>query len=57
MENKKIEDYIILTSNSRLDLKNDVLEKIKEGYVPCGGVSITDNYGITYAQAMIKYQE
>ncbi len=34
MENRVIEDYIILTYRSSLELRNDVLEKITEGYIP-----------------------
>lgn len=57
MENRIIEDYVILVNSGRLELRNEVLEKIKEGYIPCGGVSIAADYGKTYAQAMIKYSK
>lgn len=55
MENKTIGDYIILTSHDTEPLRTKVLEKIKEGYVPFGGVALAEDYGKTYAQAMIKY--
>ena len=55
MENKKIEDYIILTNKYKSELRNDVLQKISEGYEPIGGVSISDDSECCFAQAMIKY--
>jgi hypothetical protein len=57
MENREIKDYIILKSYSSLDLRKDVLDKIKEGYIPCGGVSLSvdNNWNHNLAQAMIKY--
>lgn len=57
MKNTTIQGYIILTSYGANDLQNDVMQKIKEGYVPCGGVSVTDDHGFTFAQALIKYAQ
>lgn len=61
MEEKGIVDYIILVHAARLDLRNQVLEHINNGYVPTGGVSIFiinhSNNTKEYAQAMIKYSK
>jgi hypothetical protein len=52
--------YKILTDESSYEnLADDVNNAIKEGWVPLGGVSVSesqteDYYYITYAQAMIK---
>lgn len=62
MENKKITDYIIVEFESKELLRFEVLNKIKEGYVPLGGVSMSVDSGeLTvfkyFAQAMVKYAE
>ncbi|WP_417942880.1 hypothetical protein [Flavobacterium sp. RS13.1] len=62
MENKKIADYIIVEFESKENLRLEVLNKIKEGYFPLGGVSMSVDSGeLTvfkyFAQAMVKYAE
>ena len=57
MESKKIVDYIILYSSDTSNLRLLVLEKIKEGYVPQGGVSYGGgDYFTKYVQAMAKFE-
>ena len=60
MENKKIIDYIILEMESKELLVFEVLNKIKEGYLPLGGISLAVDCGKLsvfkyFAQAMVKY--
>ena len=60
MENNKIIDYIIITFEQKDFLEREVLNKIKDGYIPLGGVSMAVNLGEIstfkyFAQAMIKY--
>ena len=62
MENKKITDYIIVEFDSKQLLQFEVLNKIKEGYIPLGGVSMSVDSGELstfkyFAQAMVKYAE
>lgn len=62
MENKKITDYIIVEFDSKQLLQSEVLNKIKEGYIPLGGVSMSVDSGELstfkyFAQAMVKYAE
>jgi len=62
MENKKITDYIIVEFESKELLQFEVLNKIKEGYIPLGGVSMSVDSGKRstfkyFAQAMVKYAE
>lgn len=62
MENKKITDYIIVEFESKELLQFEVLNKIKEGYFPLGGVSMSVDSGELsafkyFAQAMVKYAE
>lgn len=62
MENKKIVDYIIVEFESKEFLQFEVLKKIKEGYIPLGGVSMSVDSGELstfkyFAQAMVKYAE
>nr|WP_294928534.1 hypothetical protein [uncultured Flavobacterium sp.] len=62
MENKKITDYIIVEFESKELLQFEVLNKIKEGYIPLGGVSMSVDSGERstfkyFAQAMVKYAE
>ena len=62
MENKKITDYIIVEFESKQLLQLEVLNKIKEGYIPLGGVSMSVDSGERstfkyFAQAMVKYAE
>lgn len=54
-------DYGIITVSSEYfkptvtEILNMVSEKCKEGYKPCGGLSVVERGGIFYfAQAMIK---
>lgn len=50
-------DYELVTG-SREQLKYKVQEKIKEGFVPFGGASISVNWvggAAMFAQAMVKY--
>ncbi|MBG6112213.1 hypothetical protein IWX84_003116 [Flavobacterium sp. CG_9.10] len=57
MENK-IEDYIILESQRNSGaLREMVLMKIKEGYVPLGGVAVSVSKEFNYYQAMVKYSK
>lgn len=55
MENKKIVDYIILSSSNSTYLRSLVLEKLNEGYVLLGGASNGGDYG-GYTQTMVKYE-
>ena len=62
MENKKIIDYIILERESKELLVFEVLNKIKEGYLPLGGISLAVDSGKLsvfkhFAQAMVKYED
>lgn len=49
-------DYIILQDSQSKSLAYEVLEKMKEGYKPVGGVSVSVAPGgwTLFAQAMIK---
>ena len=54
-------DYAMITASSEhykptaTQILNMVSEKCKEGYKPCGGLSVVERGGIFYfAQAMIK---
>lgn len=54
-------DYAMITASSEYykptvtQILNMVSEKCKEGYKPCGGLSVVERGGIFYfAQAMIK---
>ena len=67
----KIVDYCVVvsplkSSSSEDDLTKDVVEMIKEGWQPLGGVSMVQDDGhsygnnwtvIRFAQAMVKYEE
>jgi hypothetical protein len=60
MTEKKIVDYIIITFEQENFVVQEVLNKIKDGYMPLGGISMAVDSGeITtfkyFAQAMIKY--
>ncbi|MGZ9736615.1 hypothetical protein [Flavobacterium sp. GNP002] len=62
MENKKITDYIVLERESKELLVFEVLNKIKEGYLPLGGISLAVDSGKLreykyYAQSMVKYAD
>ena len=51
----EMKDYIVVLANTRQQLVNQVNERLKEGYVLVGGVSVwmgTDGVGL--AQAMVK---
>lgn len=65
---QKIIDYIILSDDNETGLCRDVMDMIKLGYVPHGGVTITSHVErdprtngedtfYAYAQAMIKYED
>lgn len=58
MENKKIVDYTVIFGSDALSLSNSVLEKLKEGFVPQGGLSRSYACDETfkYAQALVKYE-
>lgn len=54
-------DYAMITASSEYykptitQILNMVAEKCKDGYKPCGGISVVERSGIFYfAQAMIK---
>lgn len=54
-------DYAMITASSEYykptitQILNMVAEKCKDGYKPCGGISVVERCGIFYfAQAMIK---
>jgi hypothetical protein len=60
MENNTIIDYTIITFEQKDFLEREVLNKIKDGYIPLGGVSMAVDSGEIstvkyFAQAMIKY--
>lgn len=62
MKNKKIVDYIIITFEQEHLVVMEVLNKIKDGYIPLGGVSMTVDSGKIstfkyFAQTMIKYSD
>lgn len=50
---KTIIDYKIVGGYGQDHTQKDVLEYIKDGYIPIGGVTTYD--GKTFYQAMIKY--
>ena len=59
METKKIIDYklvkvFISSASNQVFFENEVLELIKKGYIPQGGVA---NYDGDCFQALIKYEE
>jgi len=50
--------YKILTSVDKLDLEYAVLQAMKDGYIPCGGVSILgDKFTTLFAQAIVLTEE
>lgn len=59
---REILDYTIVyvihgygeLSKSIAYFENEIKNKIKNGYVPCGGISSHDKH---FYQAMIKYEE
>jgi hypothetical protein len=62
MRNKKISDYIIVEMESKELITLEILKKIKEGYLPLGGISLAVNSGKLsvfkyFAQAMVKYDD
>lgn len=58
MEDRKIIDYVIVYDSIIAKLQKAVLEKIKEGYIPLGGVAVSNGvYSETWAQAMVKYEK
>jgi hypothetical protein len=62
MENKKIVDYIIITFEQEHLVVIEVLNKIKDGYIPLGGVSMAVDSGKIstfkyFVQAMVKYSD
>lgn len=61
MLTSKITDYKILKRDKKFDLESRVLNYMKEGWQPLGGVSVclyttTGNY-IEYFQAIVKYEQ
>ena len=55
---KQIEDYIILeTQRSFTSLQEMVMSKIKQGYIPLGGVAVSGKKEAYYTQAMVKYSK
>jgi len=53
---KTIRNYIILSFSIQNDLIQEVNNKIKQGYIPQGGVAFQFSGGVgSYKQAMIKY--
>ena len=56
MYNSYMNDYIILTHWDHNQLTSEVRSKLRNGYVPVGGVSVASpNPGqYIYAQAMMK---
>lgn len=58
MEENKIIDYIIIGEKYSTELIPKVLEKLKEGYTPLGGISVSlGTYSNWFAQAMIKFEK
>ena len=60
MTEKTIVDYIIITFEQENFVVQEVLNKIKDGYMPLGGISMAVDSGEImtfkyFAQAMIKY--
>lgn len=54
----KIYRYAILEQRYASDLELKVMEWIKAGWQPLGGVSVTREYANSlFAQAMVKYEE
>ena len=55
----KVLVYKVVTANSERDLEDGVKARLKAGFEPLGGVSISmsHGYGCTkYCQAMVVYQ-
>jgi|GEM_PF-2197183 len=59
MKDRKIVDYIIVTTQYADDLPALVKTKIYDGYIPLGNVSIMNDggYFVSVFQAMVKYSE
>lgn len=57
--NKKIVDYcVVLRADATTPLEIGVMELIRDGWEPIGGVSVHIQDGYTYyAQAMVRYVE
>lgn len=50
-------DYLILSNENQLDLQEQIVEKMKEGYIPTGGVQVVLTPGarfFTFFQAVYK---
>jgi len=45
--------YILVSNSSENDFTSEVTNKIRQGYIPQGGVSVSGN--TLYTQAMVKY--
>jgi len=48
--------YMIVAENSFQDLQEEVKQKISEGWLPQGGLSVANSSSMIYAQAMTKKQ-
>ena len=54
-----MENYIVVTGSSLIDLEDKVNKQIENGYIPQGGIFVEMQYSINisgkrYLQAMIK---
>ena len=47
--------YILVSNTSENDFTSEVTDKIRQGYIPQGGVSVVVIGTILYTQAMVKY--
>ena len=48
-----VTSYILVSNTNENDFTSEVTNKIRQGYIPQGGVSVTGN--TLYTQAMVKY--
>ena len=47
--------YILVSNTNENDFTNEVTNKIRQGYIPQGGVSVVFIETTLYTQAMVKY--
>jgi hypothetical protein len=47
--------YILVSNTSENDFTSEVTDKIRQGYIPQGGVSVVFIETTLYTQAMVKY--
>ena len=53
MNEKEYQGYVILQKEYRAELESEVMQYIKKGWQPIGGVSVIDDKTRSYYQAMV----